>query len=219
MALLYRSMSAHGNRQSGDSSNTIASRSRSPLKFFSLVFALSIPFWLFGALTRLQLLPGLPVSSLMAVCPLMAASILVYGENETAGVIELLNRSFDYKRIRAKVWYAPIVLLMPGVTVMTYGLMRVMGVPLPTPQFPVLAALAMFVAFFVVALGEELGWSGYALDPLQDRWNALQASILLGVGMGHVAHRPASAGSSTSGMDRLVVSLHDSIMDSYDLAL
>jgi hypothetical protein len=43
-----------------------------------LVFVLSIPLWLIGALTPLQLLPGLPVSSLMSFCPLIAASILVY---------------------------------------------------------------------------------------------------------------------------------------------
>jgi uncharacterized protein len=94
------------------------------------VFALSIPFWLIGAVTGLQLLPGLPVSSLMICGPLIAALILVYRENRTAGVTELLKRSFDYKRIRAKVWYAPIVLLMPGVMVLSYGLMRLMGSPL-----------------------------------------------------------------------------------------
>ena len=132
-------------------------RTRSPLKFFLLVFALSIPFWLAGASTALQLLPGLPVSSLMFICPVTAALILVYRENKTAGVTELLKRSFDFKRIRAKIWYAPIILLMPGVMVLSYGLMRLMGVPLPSPQFTVLAALAMFLAFFIPALGEELG--------------------------------------------------------------
>lgn len=119
-----------------DSSNTSALRSRSPLTFFLLVFVLSLPFWLIGTVTGLQLLPGLPVSALMVVCPAMAASILVYQENKTAGVIELLKRSFDYKRISAKVWYAPIVLLMPGVTVLTYGLMRLMRFSLPAPAIP-----------------------------------------------------------------------------------
>jgi membrane protease YdiL (CAAX protease family) len=164
-----------------DSSNTIASQSRSPLKFFLLVFALSVPFWLIGAVIRLQLLPSLPVSALMAFCPLMAASILVYREHKTAGVIEPLKRAFDDQRISAKVWYAPIVLLKPGGMILTYGLMHVMGLPLPTPQFPVLAAPVMFLAFFIAALGEELRWSGYVIAPLQDRWNALQASLLLGL--------------------------------------
>jgi CAAX protease family protein len=39
----------------------------------------------------------------------------------------------------------------------------------------------MFLGFFVAGLGEELGWSGYAIDPMQDRWNALQAGVVLGV--------------------------------------
>jgi membrane protease YdiL (CAAX protease family) len=39
----------------------------------------------------------------------------------------------------------------------------------------------MLAAFFVGALGEELGWSGYAIDPMQERWGALQAGILLGL--------------------------------------
>lgn len=161
-----------------------ASRSRSPFKFFLLVFALSIPFWLLGAVTGRQLVPGLPVSSLMAFCPMMAALILVYRENNTAGVTELLKRSFDYKRIRTKAWYAPIILLMPGVMVLAYGVMRWMDLPLPTLRIPVLAGLLMllmFLVFFIGALGEELGWSGYITDPMQARWSALQASIILGL--------------------------------------
>jgi hypothetical protein len=43
-----------------DTSNAIAPRNRSPLKLFLLVFALSVPFWVVGALTRFQMLEGLP---------------------------------------------------------------------------------------------------------------------------------------------------------------
>ena len=161
--------------------NMIASRSRSPLKFIILVFALSVPFWLIGAVTRLQLIPGLSVSALGAFCPLMAALILVYRENKTAGMNELLKKSFDYRRIRAKVWSAPIILLMPAVMAVAYGLTHWLGSPLPAPQVPVLTVLGLFLAFFVGALGEELGWSGYVTEPMQARWNALQAGILLGL--------------------------------------
>jgi uncharacterized protein len=55
----------------------------------------------------------------MTFCPLLAALILVYRENKAAGVTELLMRSVDYKRIRAKIWYAPIALLMPGAMVLS----------------------------------------------------------------------------------------------------
>jgi membrane protease YdiL (CAAX protease family) len=35
--------------------------------------------------------------------------------------------------------------------------------------------------FFVAALGEELGWSGYVTDPLEERWDALRAGVILGI--------------------------------------
>ncbi len=162
--------------------NTSTSTNKSPLKFFILVFALSIPFSLLGTVTELQLLPGLPVSALVVTfCPLMAALILVYRENKFAGMIGLLKRSFDYKRIKAKVWFVPVVLLMPVVMALEFGLLHLMGSPIPVPQFSVLTALAMFLVAFIAALGEEVGWMGYAIDPMQDWSNALQASILLGL--------------------------------------
>jgi uncharacterized protein len=155
--------------------------SESPLAFFVLVFALSIPFWLIGGLTRIELLPGLPVSSLMTVCPLIAALILVSQGSGGAGMIALLKRSFDAGRIGTAAWYAPMILLMPALMALSYGVMRLMGTPVPGPQFTLLAPLGLFVMFFVGALGEELGWSGYVIDLLQARWSALGASLLLGV--------------------------------------
>lgn len=35
--------------------------------------------------------------------------------------------------------------------------------------------------YFIAATAEELGWSGYAIDPMQNRWGALKASVILGV--------------------------------------
>ena len=148
--------------------------------FFVLVFVLSVPFWIVGAATGLQLTPDLPVSSFIWVCPVIAASLLVYRENGTAGVAALLRRSVDYARIPGKIWYVLTVLLLPGIYAATYGVMRLVGMPLPTVQFPVLAALSWFLGYFVAGQCEELGWSGYALDPLQARWTALGASLLLG---------------------------------------
>jgi len=52
-------------------------KSPAPLKFFILVFARSIPFWLFGAGAE-HLADRLPVSSFIAFCPMIAALMLVY---------------------------------------------------------------------------------------------------------------------------------------------
>jgi hypothetical protein len=156
-------------------------RRRSPLIFFLLVYALAIPFWILGAVTGIELLPGLPVAALMTVCPVIAALILVHRETGVAEMIALLKRSFDYKQIKAKVWYLPILFLVPAVAVLSYMILRLTGVPVPPPQISFLAPLILFIVFFVGALGEELGWSGYAIDPMQDRWGALKAGVFLGV--------------------------------------
>ena len=37
-----------------------------------------------------------------------------------------------------------------------------------------------FFVYFIGAIGEEVGWSGYVIDPLQNRYGALKASIILG---------------------------------------
>ena len=39
----------------------------------------------------------------------------------------------------------------------------------------------LFVLFFISAIGEESGWSGYLIDPLQQRWGALNGGIVLGL--------------------------------------
>ena len=163
------------------SSHLLISRRPSPLKFFAVLFALSLPFWLAGALTSFQLLPALPLSALAVFCPVTAAAILVYHESTFTGVQELLKRSFDFSRVTVKLWYVPTILLMPCIMLGSFVVMRLTGVPLPVPSFSVVTTLALFVAFFIGGLGEELGWSGYAIDPLQDRFGALGGALLLGM--------------------------------------
>jgi membrane protease YdiL (CAAX protease family) len=110
-----------------------------------------------------------------------AAAILVYREDGMAGVTALLKRSLDFRRVRAKIWYVPIILLMPGIMVLSYLAMRLMGVALPAPQLSLVTTLMLFVVFFIAAIGEELGWSGYAIDPLQERYGALGGALMIGV--------------------------------------
>lgn len=153
---------------------------KSLLAFFLLAIILITPFWVLGAITGVQLLPGLPIAALGTFCPMTAALILVYREHKRAGVIALLKRSFDYKRIKDNRWYVPILLIMAGVMVLSFVVQRLMGEPVPLPHITILSVLVLCIGFFFGALGEELGWSGYALDPMQARWGALKASLMLG---------------------------------------
>jgi hypothetical protein len=79
-----------------------------------LVFALSLPFYLAGAVTTLQLLPGLPVSSLMFFCPMTAALIFVFRENKSVGVTELLKRSAWFKSWVFQVTVRTVPVPQPG---------------------------------------------------------------------------------------------------------
>lgn len=156
---------------------------KSPLKFFLLVFLLSIPFLILGAMAGdlTKILPiKLPLSALMTFCPLLSATILVYQQRKMLGVKELLKLSFDFKKIKDKKWFIPIIFLMPLITLLSYWLMQMAGVPLPEPQTPLLAALIFFSIFLIGAIGEEIGWMGYVIDPMQNRWGALKAGIILG---------------------------------------
>ncbi|WP_310394219.1 type II CAAX endopeptidase family protein [Hymenobacter sp.] len=154
------------------------------IKFFLLVFILSIPFWILGAaapeLTR-SLPVKLPISALMAICPALAALLLVNKESGPRGVKELVRGVFDHEKIKDKKWYLLIIFLMPAITLLSYWAMQLARMPLPATRTPLVAALLFFFVFFIGAIGEEIGWTGYVLDPLQHRWGALKASIILGI--------------------------------------
>lgn len=162
------------------SSAVEANHGPSIVAFFVGVFALSIPFWVVGAIADVELLPGLPVSSLMIVAPLGSALILTYRERGGKGALALLRRSFDHRRIQSPGWYVLIVLIFPIAFLATFAAQWALNRPLPAPDVMLSAAPALLVVFFISALAEELGWSGYALDPMQRRWGPLSASLLLG---------------------------------------
>jgi uncharacterized protein len=147
---------------------------RSPVRFFLLVFALSIPFWLIQP-------RDWPISVSVGA-PLLAALILVYREEGGGrGVRRLLSRVFDQWKIRKKIWYVPIIFLMPILYLLTYLVMRLMGLQVSSQTAPFLLVPLLFVLFFILGIGEEVGWMGYAVDPMQDRLSALTTSIILGL--------------------------------------
>ena len=80
---------------------------RSLLAFFALVVALSAPFAILGSVTKLQLMPGIPISALGFVVPATAAAILSYRESGRAGVRALLKKSLEFKIIFSRVWLLP----------------------------------------------------------------------------------------------------------------
>jgi uncharacterized protein len=93
-------------------------------------------------------------------------------------VKRLLRRVLDYRRIGRRRWYLPIVLLNPAILMGSYGAMSLLGRPLPDPHVSLATAPLLLLVFLPPAVGEEEGWMGYAIDPLQDRWGTLKASLI-----------------------------------------
>lgn len=124
------------------------SKGRSPLTFLLLVFLLSVPFWVMGPVVE-RLLPGelpvdLPISALMGLAPVTAAAVLVRREGGSEAVKALLKGAFDYRRIRRKAWYVPILF---------YAMNNVTTVLLPVygwPYDPFVALIILGVAAAIV---------------------------------------------------------------------
>lgn len=156
-------------------------RPRSAATFFALVYLFSVPFWLASAITRARLSTDLPVSALMAVCPALAAMILTYRASGACGVAALVKQPYQFGCAESGRWYVTAAFLPIAIAVITYAILSAGGARLPSLHFPLGATLATSIAFLIAATFEELGWSGFATDPLQSRTGALGASIVIGV--------------------------------------
>lgn len=160
--------------------HTGASGERRLLAFLFFTFALAVPFWLFGG-GKLPLPINLPVGALATFVPMSAACLVAFRYDGFTGVRQLLKRAVDFRKIRNKAWYLLALLLMPSIYLLSYAVMRLAGRSLPEPvEIPLLMVPVFLVMFFVGGIGEELGWTGYALDPMQKRWGAAGAGLLLG---------------------------------------
>jgi membrane protease YdiL (CAAX protease family) len=165
--------------------NTTSSKNKSLTIFFLLTFIFSLPTYILVGLASNNII----LSSEMAfvfvpmgtLAPIGAALLLTFKNNGWAGAKEVLMRSFDYKRVAKKAWYVPTLFLLPVLFFLAWRVTVLLGLPLIDAPFPVVALPVVFLLFFGGALGEEGGWMGYAFEPMQDRWNAAKAALVLGL--------------------------------------
>ena len=142
---------------------------------------MAVPIW---ALSRFVGVIGslkIPVTDLMlAFTPLTAALILTFQAEGTSGLISFLKAIFDFRSLARNKWLFPALLLAPLIYAIAYIALHLAGhkgEPAANLQaVPMLAAI-----MFVLAIGEEAGWTGYLLDPLQQRFGALSASMIIAV--------------------------------------
>jgi len=105
------------------------------------------------------------------VVPSLVAIVLAGVERRWRGIRELLAQAVRWRFGLG--WYAVAILLAPLVWAVSLAIGRMLGAGAPEVRLDVLIPLA--------AIGEELGWRGYALPRLQLRMRSLPASLLIGV--------------------------------------
>ncbi len=154
-------------------------------RFFIITFAFSWLLWLLPVLWS-TVLPDLPeIVGLLGMFapfgPGFAAFWLVRRAAGGEGVRGLWLRGwrldFDKRWLIPALGLGPLVGLLSVVGVVAFGgeVGWDDGVP-PAMILPV-----FLLIYFANALPEEYGWRGFALDPLQRRFNTLGASLVLGL--------------------------------------
>jgi len=156
--------------------------------FFLLTFALS---WLFWAMAAWLGRPEPAISTLIlhylgGSMPPVVAIFLLYTRHSANERKSYWKRAIDFKGITGK-WYAVIFLtppLLASLAILVDLVAGGTGAEAEAASWFITQPLSLIpFAVYMLLFGplpEELAWRGYALDKLQNRWNALTSSILLG---------------------------------------
>jgi membrane protease YdiL (CAAX protease family) len=160
---------------------TAADRTGSTLAFVVLTFALSWSLWFASGVTS----PGGP-NQLLFLLGVFSPGIVAIGLTAFTGgrfaLTTLLRRLIDWE-VPAR-WYVFAAFYMVAIKLTTALVHRVAFGAWPVfGQEPLLLMVGATVASTMMGVqaGEELGWRGYALPKLADRFGLPVASVLLGV--------------------------------------
>lgn len=147
--------------------------------YFALTFAPAVPLTLLGFIlsTPEDTPMRLPASAVIFIIPAVVASLLVGRQ----GLRQLWAKTLDRHPRRHLVWYALSLIAMPTIGLLTYLLLPLFGVQPGPLEISLFALAALCIAYTMSALCEEIGWMGYAYDPMEQKWGALNASLVLGL--------------------------------------
>jgi len=159
-------------------SRHVPQRQGSVVSFFLLTFALSWAVWVPMALLEIDH----PLYKLGTFGPTVAGLLLTGVVQGRRGLRALWRRLLIWRV--SVFWYLFSFLSTAVAALAAIGLHVALGGAVPTFNDPAqlyLVVPAFLYVLFTSVVGEEIGWRGYALPRLQDRTNALSASLVLGV--------------------------------------
>jgi membrane protease YdiL (CAAX protease family) len=153
--------------------------------FFLLTYAISFSLFLMWDWTNDDSIPWFTFG------PMLSALILTALAGGWPEVKALLVRLVQW-RVGWR-WYVVALGVPVGIGLAAVGLTTLAGVPAPTAaqwaSWPSLLMLFPIRVFFSGPFGEELGWRGFALPRLQEKFAPPTAILILGV-LGALWHVP-----------------------------
>ncbi len=153
--------------------------------FFILTFAFSWLIWLPGVLAARGVIEtavsSTPLILLGGLGPAIAAIVLTARAEGRAGLKQLASSALNPKRAFPWLIGASVLLLVLHATSRFIYSMFSSNLPVSAQVSSPITVLPFFiiVSFLGGGLDEEIGWRGYALDRLQERFSALNASFIL----------------------------------------
>jgi uncharacterized protein len=155
----------------------------SPWLFFALTFAWTWLFWVAAALSGSEWTEPavLLLFALGGIGPSLTGVVLTYVTRGREDRRDFWRRVLSFRQIGFR-WAVVILAFAVVPVVLGIGLAVAAGAePGDVAGAPSLAIGGAAVFALAAALAEELGWRGYVLDRLQERYAALTASIVTGV--------------------------------------
>ena len=152
--------------------------------FFLLTYLISWSAWLGGRLLNLNIL-----TFFFSYGPALAAILLSAALEGPSGLLELLRRVFRW-RVGLRWYLAAFFIPLGGVLLAVYLSAATGLLQKGLPNWGAIAGPLSLAIFglaplgFVVLLGEEIGWRGYAQPKMLERYNPFITSLLVGLGWG-----------------------------------
>jgi uncharacterized protein len=158
------------------------------IAFFTLAMAFS---WIAVSPALLLGVPFKPYQTLGAFSPLLAASIVSATLNGRAGVVELLQRMtawrFGLGSYLLAIFGLVILYLM---TILLSGALTIQALVEKWSLIFSFYLPALLTTYLINPIGEETGWTGFALHQLQKQCSPWLSALILGV-VWAIWHLPA----------------------------